>query len=112
MGGGHHVAQAGPAVHRRALLGLVRARWHRCFCLVFDLFVFGRLIALIYPVCFSVSMATWVIVGALSMQLYHRPFRQKTWNNLEAGTLGVLFVRSIHDACCSLVPCAAVLECV
>ena len=43
----------------------------------------------------AVSMATWVIVAALSMQLYHRPFRQKKWNKLEAGTLGVLFVRLI-----------------
>ena len=38
-------------------------------------------------------MASWVIVGALSMQLYHQPFGRKEWNQLEAGTLGVLFVR-------------------
>ena len=52
----------------------------------------GRLTTLIF-MSVAVSMATWVIVGSLSMQLYHQPFGRKESNKLEAVALGVLFVR-------------------
>ena len=37
-------------------------------------------------------MASWVIVGALALQLHYLPFKNPSLNQLEGGVLGVLFV--------------------
>ena len=79
----------------------------QCIAVLFsDLFVQGRLASVLFslqgdsvmPACFlssAVSMASWVIVGALALQLHCRPYFATPLNNLESGVLGVLFVTQV-----------------
>ena len=43
----------------------------------------------------AVSLASWVIVGALTLQLACQPFKKRSLNHLEGGVLGVLFVTQV-----------------
>ena len=47
------------------------------------------------PLSAPASMASWVIVGALTLQLHCLPFKKRSLNHLEGGVLGVLFVTQV-----------------